>query len=343
MLRFGFFLAVIVLAGCSASKQDAQNGFRVFRYPPETKSEKTPYGQFTVSETSKGVAVTIFSDGESSGALLGFDVLYAADSWHPSNAEITGAVPDSVTGAFLDQVPGCASLGIAPKVPVSIASGEIIARLDFELGPSKQAASLFGVHSNPSGVADVIGDNPTNGAPDLPNTRVTVESPSWATDLTWYSAWMIGDGNENGNVDLYDITRIGGFLNKHVIDDWRGLPGDYDGNGDVTVSDISLMGKYFSESVDGYYITVRDDTAGSGSIRLADIPWEAFTPPIDYSNKAVSDLGAVFKSWNYRPDPSELASHDANLNGTIVVSITPYRGSEQGVTSDFTIVGNSGD
>src|SRR5688572_17558561 len=85
-----------------------------------------------------------------------------------------------------------------------------------------QIEGANGVHSNPNGVNEVIAE--------LSNTAIVCESPFWACDITWHNAWMFGDGNQDGYVNLYDITRIGGFMNHSVEDDWRALPGDYDGN-----------------------------------------------------------------------------------------------------------------
>jgi hypothetical protein len=95
------------------------------------------------------------------------------------------------------------------------------------------------------------------------DSRFTVEYDEPSHEIQWYLS-LKGDCDQNGVVNISDITRLAAYLNQSVAPGERGTAkaaADCDENGEVNISDISAMGAHLNEQLTAYRIWVRPDFA----------------------------------------------------------------------------------
>lgn len=103
--------------------------------------------------------------------------------------------------------------------------------------------------------------------------------PPTGIELSW-TARVIGDYNQNGEVGISDITPLGQFFKQNVAYDapelhegqgfwpqgdpfadgsamWRAAAVDGDGNGEINAADITPVAVHFGERIDGFNIYVK--------------------------------------------------------------------------------------
>ena len=105
---------------------------------------------------------------------------------------------------------------------------------------------------------------------NLPNLELTQDTPPTHAAIKWYAGFNKADGDQNGEVNIADITPIG----QHFNETWSGagavwacLPADYDGNTLVNLSDITPIGQNFTASARTFSVQAADD----GSTSMTDL------------------------------------------------------------------------
>jgi PKD repeat protein len=127
---------------------------------------------------------------------------------------------------------------------------------------------------------------PQGGSNAVFNLQATVQDPDGAggnppsgIELSW-TARVIGDYNQNGEVGISDITPLGQFFKQNVAYDapelhegqsfwpvgdpftdgsamWRAAAVDGDGNGEINAADITPIAVHFGERIDGFNVHIK--------------------------------------------------------------------------------------
>lgn len=143
-----------------------------------------------------------------------------------------------------------------------------------------------------------VDENGAEGTPSsaimqigLGTTRIDASAAlaSWDEDsgtLSWYY-YHPGDYNQNGIVDILDLTQIGLHDQLEVTDDPNTLESivDYNCNGVVDIGDMEGIDDHWQSRIDGYYIYSSTD--------IADYPVRNDSPP------AIEPLGSILTCCGY--------------------------------------------
>lgn len=270
-------------------------------------------------------ALTIdVADGAYSTSVA-LDLRYDAARLHPLRVEYAGLLGDDaqvLSAAFLDR-PGLASLGqCAIGDWRSPALSGRFATLYFAAGAAARTASAVGdVHANPAGVDCEI-ENLANFA------ECEVDTVEQTLSLTWYGGWHYGDGDQNGEVNIADMTPIGLYFGESTADDWAAVRADYDHNTEVNIADLTQIGLYFGEGTTSYAIEGSDNVDGATRTFITSVGWDDGEP----FNSAAAVAGALypaFSSWRYTISPTspvtlvQLWELDENGDGAFRLHLTP--------------------
>jgi len=337
--------------------------YEVIRYNEAGFPDPSLNGTLQLALNNKGGqnALTISVRDNVNTNMVALDVHYSGDV-HPADVKFYGALgSDSqvLSASFLTQVPGTAAIGqtgIGDYKPAAINGS--FATVTFAPGALRSVSAAGDVHQNPTGVGYKVGEAPTNPIGDttpegyLSNVVVDDDQTAHAgsLDVAWYSAWHLADGNQNGQVEIADLSPLGKYLNQSVGSNFAALPADYDGNGIVAPSDLSKMGKHLNEGTDNYLVQVNDnDGSDTGLTTVGTYDWsqtvgQDWTAPTDPTNKTAptpESLDPVFKKWTVHIDDQsavtmqQLTDIDTagNGDGKVAFHITPQRATQQGVTT----------
>lgn len=109
---------------------------------------------------------------------------------------------------------------------------------------------------------------------------LVISQPYTAYQLEW-TYINTGDYNQNGLVEVADLTPIGQYFGMNSSNaDWNlAQLADGDGNGEINVSDITPIGQNYGASVSGYEILGTNDANGTWD-NLGQIEFADFNTPI---------------------------------------------------------------
>lgn len=274
-------------------------------------------GMFTpvleVTEDTSGATVTVSLQDAASVANAYVQVRYDASRYTPGRVDFSnflGSAEECLTLAVTSQ-PGVLPLGATQVKGAAVLpqnGNGLLATIRFNNGAfSARAASKA-----PSA--------PGNAVDDLIITSQTALS----VDLQW-TEHHVGDYDNNGEVNIADMTPVGMFFNATVAtsddpDFARMVDGD--SNGEVNLADLTPIGSNYGSVLTGYVLyTDPEGTQAIGSgvtVLRADQSPETGTPLV-YHYTAPLDGGSP--SFNVRPvNGAELGTPGPQSNIAEVVS-----------------------
>lgn len=325
------------------------DGYEVIRY--NEQGDRDPQLNSTLRlelDRSEGQTALIISVTDADVNTVALDVHYDAARVHPISTEFHGLMGrdgEVLSASWLDTRPGLAA--VAESGVHGYRAGQVdgrFATLRFAPGSPRRASGVVGgVHSNPRGVAQVVGRNPDDNPnsiinPGHPNLVVVDADPNdTLVGVQWYAGWHRGDGDQNSEANPADIARIAFFLGQNVNTNWGALVADYDQNGEVNPADLAPLGKYLNEGTTEYLVQAGDD-AGGALTDLSAIGWnDGVAPPP--GPPAGNTLGDVFRTWTLDFSDSsaftyqQLSALDTSQSGFVRLVITPSRTSAQAGTT----------
>jgi hypothetical protein len=342
--------------------------FEVIRYNEAGYPDPSLNSTLQLGLAQKGgqTALTINVRDSVHTDMVAVDVHYDGGSVHPDDVKFFGALGDDdqvLTASFLTQIPGTAAIGqtgINDYKPAAINGA--FAQLTFLPGGVRSVSAAGDVHQAADGVGYHVGEQPSNTLADSNDDPGPQDDPNYIPNLQaddnqdatsghpgyievkWTAAWHLGDGNQNKEVEIADLSPLGKFLNENVATNFAALPADYNGDGEVAVSDLSKMGKHLGEGTETYLVEVGDNAVGATQTTVDTLTWESAAPPSEVPPTAAQtpeDLGRVFRTWTVHIDASSTVTLDqlgdidaaGNNDGKVSFQITPQRGTQKGVTA----------
>ncbi|GEM_PF-2479510 len=282
---------------------------------------------------------------------VALEVRFDPASVHPVRAELNGLYgnTETIEATFL-HVAGKAGIGqVCVAEPPLELNGEF-ATVYFEAGPSRSVSAAGGPHGNPAGVGQVV--YPSNE--NLSNLVATSDTGAGTATLTWFGAWHLADGNQDGLITVADITPIGFFFDQNVVDNWACMRADYNFDRFITVSDITPVGVYFDQGTDAYRVEASDDVESPSALTLVqDVAWSGPEATPYSGNQADAIPGAlhpVFTQWQLEFTGTSTFTYDAldaldtNDNQTVRLHVTPHDSNGDSVSAfvDVEVGGGSG-
>jgi len=182
--------------------------------------------------------------------------------------QVQRLVPQGELDLLVSDHPGVLALGVYMPAGRSIPPGDILyAKLRRSAGALRQSSKL------PQGAAGAV--------PDL----VGAENGTSGFDLSW-GYYSTGDYDQNGEVNIADLTPIAGRFKQSAVDgDRDGLDRllDGDGNTEINLADITPIASNFHNLVAGYRVFRADgpDPLTAASTQVAEIPFDGSTLPTD--------------------------------------------------------------
>jgi hypothetical protein len=265
---------------------------------------------------------------------VAIEVIYDEAKYHPVRAEFSdllGSPSQTLTAAFLDAMPGVAGIGataLHDYTPPAL-NGQFVTVV-FAPGPDRAVSNVAGdAHENPLGVADVLTNvgldnlvvDPQPALPAVPN-EVTV---------IWTSAWMIGNGDGNKEVNVSDLQPIGTVFKQTTGTSFGAIKGDYDRNTEANASDLQRIGVFFKRFTDAYLVEAADDDGSSPeTVATLDGATDQLPPNLPPDAAALpAPLTTVFPYWQVVFNAGsaftidQLRAKDVNADGNIQLTITP--------------------
>jgi hypothetical protein len=331
--------------------------FEVIRYNAAGFPDPALNSTLQLSLANKGgeTALTIGVRDSIHTDTVALDVRYDAGSFHPEDVKFFGALGDDdqvLSASFLTQIPGTAAIGqavIGDYRPARIDGS--FAQVTFVAGGMRSVSAAGDPHLSPAGVGYHVGEAVTNTVGDAPPDPLYLENivvdddqtaHPGSVDLTWFAAWHLADGNQNGQVEIADLSPLGKFLNANVGSNFSALPADYNGDGVVSPSDLAKMGLHLGEGTEDYLVQVNDNNGTQDNLTdVGTFNWGAtegddWTLPTDPNNATAptpETLDPVFRKWTVTFDDAsavtmqQLADIDiaGNQDGMVSFHITPRR------------------
>ncbi|MCB1216131.1 hypothetical protein KDL44_01980 [bacterium] len=332
-------LILLIAASCSNSKNvglsqpdDQRNAtgisvdsFEITRYNAAGFEDASlnPSIDAYIEQVGSETALVINVDEQDVDRTIALNVEFDGINMHYSRTEFHGLLggDDDVLGAsfgLTDSVQ-LGQTAIRDYDPGSI-SGRF-ATIYFAPGASRNTSAVIGdVYKSSTGVeVNRCGTNPNFVADEV------TENEAWFTN-----AWMMADGDQNGQCTIADITPIGIYLNQSCESNPLATRADYDNNGTVTISELTPLGVHLNEGVSGYRVGLRDD--GSGSTTLS--AEKTLDPSADAiaatGTPAVADLRTIFRHYNVASIFTAGEISAADVNGTNGVEICVVPGNTNG-------------
>jgi hypothetical protein len=182
--------------------------------------------------------------------------------------QVQRLVPQSELDLLVSDHPGVLALGVYMPTGRSIQPGEILrAKLSRSNGALRQSSKL------PQGIAGEV--------PDL----VGAENETGGFDLSW-GYYSTGDYDQNGEVNIADLTPIAGRFKQSTVDGDRDALDrllDGDGNTEINLADITPIASNFHNLVAAYRVFRADgpDPLTATSTLVVEITFDSSTVPTD--------------------------------------------------------------
>jgi thiol-disulfide isomerase/thioredoxin len=214
-------------------------------------------GSFTpeidVATDATGTTVTVTASDATDLAAAYLHLHYDASKYTPDSVQIgslLGTGDQVITLALTDRV-GDVPVGIC-QVPSNGAT------------PVDGSGILASIHfvEQPFSAGKGVSGAPTDVLNKVSDLEIK-DQDATSTTLTWTERHP-GDTDNNGEVNLSDLTQIGKYLNQQVAqasDQDQATLADCDGNGEVNVTELTTLGKNLGSVLDGYKVFT--DAAGT--------------------------------------------------------------------------------
>jgi hypothetical protein len=318
----------------------AAGSFEVIRYDEAGKRSTALNGTLDLDAAARDFGLVEVSVGIADASptrTVALDVRYDPLRYTLVQADLTGLLGsdgDSLGLAVLDRrgVAGLGQTRLGDPQQFAAARGKF-ATLQFRARPAPKHVSFTGgAHHNALGISG--GWNHLV----MPNLQVDIDAPQESIDVRWTAAWHRADGDQNGEVNLADLTPIGQKYGRIPSEDWTAVPADYDSNNEVFIPDLTPIGVYYLEGTEEYAVEIRDDGPGPRTL-LGMVKWFDAQPPTDPHNPNGEALTDVFKHWGLQysaatsPSYTELFTYDADADGRVSLIITPMYNGYLGVST----------
>jgi thiol-disulfide isomerase/thioredoxin len=238
--------AWIASCGANSSSSPAPHSSSNFAVTLE-KGSGTFTPQVNVSSDSTHAVVTISTSDASDLAAAYMHLSYDASKYTPASVEFGTML--GTDGNVLN----LALTDIAADVPIGIcqvATSGII--------PVSGSGTLATVHftATPFQGKSVSATKPPTPVINRVSDLAIIGQDTQSVTLHW-TEHHPGDTDNNGEVNLSDLTNVGKYLNMVVQDQADPLAvgmADCDGNGTVTINELTTIGQNFNTVLDGYVL-----------------------------------------------------------------------------------------
>lgn len=323
-------IAMLIAASCGGNVQglvgpDADlaldKGFRAVRYNSQGKGDPSLADTVSLEVSSRSDQVV---------------VLVAIDDRIPMQDVVVYLEYDEtrfspVSTEFLELVENCVELSIADVVGLvglcqttadqsRMRKGQF-AEVTFERRPMPQLRQVSNPHFTP--VNEIY--EPTQlsqGKSGFEISKSTAEDGDPAT-CTIYSIFATGDGDDNGETNLSDITPLVSLNFFNSVSDTNFGPAgtDYDGNGEANLSDLSQIVMQFSKNYTALEVLLGNSpTLASGDI-FSPLAFADGTPAQRTgSNSTTDDWRKVFRTWDVAITIEDMQAVDTDEDGTVYIS-----------------------
>lgn len=275
--------------------------FEVSRYNPQGRADAALNSTLQLQlELQDGLTTLLIDVADADlTTTVTLDVRYDASHLHPLRAQFAGLLGGSeqtLSAAYFSR-PGVASIG---QTRVGRHNRRPLhgrfATLYFASGPATRATSASGdAHHNPRGVGDSI----QYGDVELSNFTASMSFGCYGeARLIWYGAWHRGDGDQNGEVNIADITPVGDFFGESSYDNCAAARADYDGNTEVNLADLTIIGQHLGESTQGYSIGISDNEDNQPPAWIDTVAWED-GQQFNSASAVPGELYPAFTRWEY--------------------------------------------
>ncbi len=197
---------------------------------------------FSVLEDSAGALLSIRAETATELSHAYCEISYDSSRWSPVEAHSAGLLGDDVISLLAGNGRGIVQYGelIPGADPRGLDASGLLATIRFSAGP----------------------ELPRSPAADHREAPLITRNASWDI-LSWYYSNK-GDYDQNGEVNIADLTPLGVNLNTSGPFPEAGALSmvDGDGNGEINLSDITPIGVNFGQRVDGYTLYASPDGAG---------------------------------------------------------------------------------
>lgn len=318
-------------ASISLDDQSAFNGitvgdFKAVRYNDAGYRDGSlnPTMDLSISEQGGLTTVTISVADDSPMQSVAIDLHYDPARYSPADVSFGSVIETPVQMAHTG-IAGLVAVGQASTKGVALRSGRF-ATISFERQPFNGNRRVMAVHSDPlngdyDGVAGWV-VNPT-----------AVDN---STDANWvlYGMFATGDGDQNGESNISDLTPIGvAFGNTPSSADLTGANADYDKNGEVNISDLTPLGAHFGQLTSGIDIMIGDAADATDTV-LTNVAWSAGAAP--NAGAPVTDAAFAWRTWTGAVTLADCQAADTNNDGTVFLSARATDGTTPGDAFDGT-------
>ena len=300
----------------------SEGDFKAVRYNDRGYRDSSLNSSIDLRSFSEGtktvVEISIMDDAAHASVAL--DLHYDADRMSPVSASFSGLLESDVELSSFKQ-PGIVAIGQV-DADNSVPFSGSFARIEFENGPMRAQSAAGDGHSNAVIFAYGEGSS-TLSSPwstfQFGNSTVSDSTPA---DYMFWGAFAGGDGNQDGESNIGDITPLGILLGKTVGDsDFSGAKADYDYNTSVNISDITPLAVHLGESTSAIEVLLGDSDTFSGSETVvATHTWSSGSAPSASTGTSTTDWSGVWMHWNGEITMAQVQAADTNADGTVFVA-----------------------
>lgn len=316
--------------GLNVDDQSAFNGIKVgdfaaVRYNDAGYRDGSLNSTMDMSVNEQGANTIVTINVADSSAMQGvaIDLHYNTARYSPANVAFGGVVDTPVQMAHTG-IAGLVAVGQASTKGVAVRHG-LFATITFSHEPFNGNKAVMAVHTDP-----------LNGDFDGVSGWTVSPTDVSAGDAicTVYGMFATGDGDQNGESNISDLTPIGiAFGDTPGAADLTGANADYDKNGEVNISDLTPLGAHFGQLTSGIDILI-GNAANDTSTVLETLAWSAGTAP--NGGAAVTDPALCWRNWTRAVTLAECQAADTDSNGSVFVSARATDGTTPGSAFDGT-------
>jgi hypothetical protein len=284
----------------------------------------------SIEEQGANTVVTINVADNDPMRSVGIDLHYNQARLSPADVSFGGVIDTPVQMAHTG-IAGLVAVGQSSTKGVALRSG-VFATITFKHEPFNGGKTVQAAHSDLLNVAYTANGANAQGFSIAP-TAVDGATPAI---YTVYGIFATGDGDQNGESNIADLTPLGLALgNAPGSTDLTGANADYDGNGEVNISDITPLGVHITQSTSAIEIMIGDAADATDTV-LESLAWTAGTAPNGAA--AVTEPALCWRNWTGDVTNDDVAAADTNADGTVFVSARATDGTTPGNAFDGTAI-----
>jgi hypothetical protein len=279
----------------------------------------------TVGDTTT-VKIAISDSTATSGVTM--DLVYDAGRYTPDQVKFDGLI-ESPIQLYITKVSGVVALGQV-SVEGSQVHGGAFATVTFRHEANRTVSAAGDAHDTPINTSYGTGFLTTT----IPGFEVNETNFQDADPITYTirSIFATGDGDQNGETNIADLTPIGVSFQAVVSDtDLSPARADYDANGEVNIADLTPIGQNFGEVTSSIEVALSDSADSSSPTVIDTHTWISGTPSAPPGT--TTDPADVWRTWTGDVSSAEADSADTNNDG--IVFITARAVSDTGADGDY--------